>query len=76
MLIEEDDDWWGSTRQRLEAAGNEITWDVFKGEFLEQYFPKDVRGKKEIEFLELKQRNSIVAEYVAKFEELVKFCPY
>lgn len=33
-------------------------------------------GKKEIEFLELKQGNSTVAEYAAKFEELVKFCPH
>lgn len=76
MLTEEDDDWWGNTRQRLEVAGNEITWVVFKGEFLERYFPEDVCGKKEIEFLELKQWNSSVAEYAAKFEELVKLCPH
>ncbi|XP_050878491.1 uncharacterized protein LOC127082300 [Lathyrus oleraceus] len=37
---------------------------------------EDIRGKKEIEFLELKQGNSTVAEYAAKFEELVTFCPY
>lgn len=30
--------------------GNEITWDVFKGELLERYFPEEVRGKKEIVF--------------------------
>lgn len=40
--------------------GNEITWVVFKGEFMEWYFPEDVCGKKEIEFLELKQGNSTV----------------
>ncbi|XP_039682938.1 uncharacterized protein C683.02c-like [Medicago truncatula] len=40
---------------------------TFKGrrEFLERYFPKDVRGKKEIEFLELKQGAMSVTEYVA-----------
>ncbi|XP_050915805.1 uncharacterized protein LOC127130890 [Lathyrus oleraceus] len=37
---------------------------------------KDVRGKKEIEFLELKQGNGTVAEYATKFEELIKFCPH
>lgn len=60
----------------MEAASNEITWVVFKGEFLKRYFPEDVCGKKEIEFLELKQGNSIIVEYVAKFEELVIFCPH
>ncbi|XP_050914936.1 uncharacterized protein LOC127129865 [Lathyrus oleraceus] len=37
---------------------------------------EDVRGKKEIEFLELKQGNGVVVEYAAKFEELIKFCPH
>lgn len=35
-----------------------------------------MRSKKEIEFLKLKQVKMTVYEYVAKFEELVKFCPY
>lgn len=35
-----------------------------------------MRGKEEIEFLELKQENSIIVEYVVKFEELVKFYPH
>ena len=33
-------------------------------------------GKKEIEFLELKQGNSTIFEYATRFEELVKFFPY
>ena len=41
--------------------------------FLEKYFPKDVRNKNEMEFLELKQGNMTVAEYAAKFEELVRY---
>lgn len=48
---------------------------MFRKEFLEKYFPEEVRGKKEIEFLKLKQENMTVAEYAAKFEALVKFCP-
>lgn len=54
MLTEEADDWWDNTCQRLEVAGNEITWDVFKAEFMERYFLEDVCGMKEIKFLELK----------------------
>lgn len=67
MLAKETDDWWNNTHQRLEVAGDEISWAIFKGEFLKRYFPEDVYGKKEIEFLELKQGNSTIVEYVSIF---------
>ena len=73
MLAGEADDWWVNARSVLEGSGEEITWAVFRIEFLRKYFPEDVRAKKEIEFLELKQGNLSVTEYVAKFEELAKF---
>ena len=68
--------WWDNAHQRLEDAGNEITWENFKKEFLEKYFPTNVQSKKEIEFLELKQGNMIVADYMEKFEELVRLCSH
>ena len=73
MLLEEVGNLWDNVHPRLEANGTEITLVVFKNELLEKYFPEDVCGKKEIEFLELKKGNMIVAEYAAKFEALVKF---
>ncbi|XP_058764838.1 uncharacterized protein LOC131638302 [Vicia villosa] len=76
MLAVEADDWWLETRRRLEANGEEISWIGFRMEFLRKYFPEDVRGKKEIEFLELKQGNKSVVEYAAKFGELAKFYQY
>ncbi|RDX59122.1 hypothetical protein CR513_61906, partial [Mucuna pruriens] len=39
-------------------------------------FGEDVREKMEMEFLELKQGNLIVANYAAKLEELSKYYPY
>ncbi|XP_058768789.1 uncharacterized protein LOC131642570 [Vicia villosa] len=42
-------------------------------EFLRRYFPEDVRGRKEIEFLELKQGNMTVPEYASKFVELAMY---
>jgi len=54
MLAKEADDWWISLLPILEQDGAEVTWDVFKREFLDRYFSEDVRGKKEIKFLELK----------------------
>jgi len=61
---------------RIEASGDVVTWVRFKNEFLNKYFPKDLRNKKEAEFLNLKQGNISVAEYAAKSEELSRFCPY
>ena len=54
MLAEEADDWWVNVQPILENGGGVVTWAVFRREFLNRYFPEDVRGKKEIEFLELK----------------------
>src|ERR1051325_9580322 len=76
MLAVKADDWWLETRPRLEVAGEEITWVVFRREFLRKYYPEDVWGKKEIEFLELKQGYKSVTDYAAKFIELAKFYPY
>src|SRR4030043_2395549 len=74
MLSEEAESWGLNTCQRLMATGVVISWVVFKDAFLEKYFPEDVKCKKEIEFLELKQGNMSVADYAAKFEELSRFC--
>ncbi|XP_058774552.1 uncharacterized protein LOC131648839 [Vicia villosa] len=58
--------------QRFDEEGIQVTWDLFHDAFLENYFPEDCRGKKEVELLELKQRNGNVAEYAARFQELIK----
>jgi hypothetical protein len=76
MLAEEADDWWVSDQPILENGGEVVTWVVFRWEFLNRYFPEDVLGKKEIDFLELKQGDMSVTEYAAKFVELAKFYPH
>lgn len=57
----------------MEAEGTGVTWNVFKDRFLEKYFPADIRDKKEMEFLALKQGSMTVREYDAKFEELAHY---
>lgn len=76
MLAEEDDDWWVSTRPILENRGEVVTWAIFNREFLKRYFLEDVCVRKEIEFLELKQGDMLVTEYVVKYVELAKFYPH
>ena len=73
MLAEEADDWWVATRTEMEEDGIALTWAVFRRAFLRRYFPEDIIGKKEIEFLELKQGNKTVSEYASKFTELAKY---
>ncbi|MCI80402.1 cellular nucleic acid-binding protein, partial [Trifolium medium] len=53
--------------QRKGAGGVVITWEMFKREFLMTYFPADVRNRKVVEFMELKQGDMSVAEYAVKF---------
>ena len=43
---------------------------------MRKYIPEDLRTRKEVEFLNLKQGSSSVVEYAAKFEELSRFCSY
>ncbi|XP_058753432.1 uncharacterized protein LOC131626613 [Vicia villosa] len=76
MLAGEADNWWLETRQQLETIGDVITWAIFSREFMRKYYPEDVHGKKEIEFLELKQGDLLVTDYAAKFVELAKFYPH
>jgi len=76
ILTEEDEYWWAGTKRRIEDSGEVVTWVRFKSEFMRKYFPEDLRNKKEVEFLNLKQGSSSVAEYAAMFVELSRFCPY
>lgn len=76
MLAQEAEYWWTRAKRRLEAGGEVVSWEKFKSEFLKKCFSKDLRNKKEVEFLQLKQENMSVAEYAAKFEEISWFCPF
>ena len=77
MLTEEAEYWWENTYPRLERVhGTVIPWLVFREAFLEKYFLEDVRNRKEMEFLELKQAGTTMAEYAAKFEDLVRYFPH
>ncbi|KAL2330321.1 hypothetical protein Fmac_017902 [Flemingia macrophylla] len=74
LLVDDAHFWWEGARQRMVDARVPMNWDNFKRTFLEKYFPEDVRSMKEVEFLELKQGDNTVAEYAAKFDELVRYC--
>ena len=52
------------------------TWTTFEVIFLEKYFPETMRAMKTREFENLCQNEMIVAQYVSKYEELMRFAPY
>ena len=50
-----------------------MKWGEFRELFMGKFFPTSARHAKAREFLELKQGNMIMLEYVAKFTELAHF---
>ncbi|XP_075500109.1 uncharacterized protein LOC142538694 [Primulina tabacum] len=53
-----------------------LKWQEFKDLFYDKYFSQDVRSQKVKEFLEMKQGNMSIQEYILKFEEECRFSPY
>ena len=45
--------WWNGTKRLLEESQIDITWEMFKEEFYQKYFPALVWNAKELEFMKL-----------------------
>ncbi|KAL5553941.1 hypothetical protein UlMin_041342 [Ulmus minor] len=75
MLQEDAYDWWQMVKCQHENDTEAFTWEMFKNEFFNQYFPKSVRREKVREFSRLEQGNKTIAEYEASFARLAKFAP-
>ncbi|XP_057432033.1 uncharacterized protein LOC130724767 [Lotus japonicus] len=76
MLTGEAEYWWRGARVMMEADHQAITWECFRGAFLDKYFPASARAAKEAHFLRLRQGGMTVAEYAAKLESLAKHFRY
>ena len=63
--------WWDWVR--VSRDPETMTWGEFRELFIGKFFPASARHAKAWEFLELKQGNMTVLEYVAKFTELARF---
>ncbi|XP_038887130.1 uncharacterized protein LOC120077320 [Benincasa hispida] len=64
--------WWESTQRTIKGS---VSWQQFNQAFYNKYFPLTVRYQKEVEFLNLRQKNMSVAEYEQKFDRLSHFVP-
>ncbi|XP_047309940.1 uncharacterized protein LOC124913401 [Impatiens glandulifera] len=73
MLKDDARIWWQGAKVALDL--NNITWREFKEVFYGKYFTLSTRNKLEREFLEIKQGDSSIADYVKRFERGKYFAP-
>ncbi|XP_075507535.1 uncharacterized protein LOC142544365 [Primulina tabacum] len=66
--------WWDATKISVNVSA--LKWQEFKDLFYDKYFPRDIRSQKVKEFLEQKQGNISMKEYILKFEDGCQFAPY
>ena len=52
-----------------------IEWEEFKDAFLEEYFSRERREVKVEKFINLKQGNISIEEYILKFSMLSRYSP-
>ena len=71
--------WWQDKKAALVTnLGSEtaISWEVFKHEFSQHFFPRVVQEAKAREFLDLVQKGMMVIEYAMKCLQLSRFGMY
>ena len=59
--------WYGKWRNNRPLGGCAVTWEIFKKDFLDRFFPREMRETKVVEFINLHQGGMSVHEYSLKF---------
>ena len=54
-------------------GGGPITWDLFKMDFIEWFFPREMKKAKVVVFINLKQSSMSVRDYSMKFVILSRY---
>ena len=73
MLSGEAEHWWTTVEKTVLNDQKPISWKKFTKLFYEKYFSASMRKTKEMEFLQLAQKNLSVSEYEQKFNQLSRF---
>ncbi|XP_073061741.1 uncharacterized protein [Primulina eburnea] len=76
QLLDVAKSWWIMTKKALEGRGTIVTWDIFKSEFYQRFFPTSYRKDRGAEFANLKKGNNNIEDYVAQFSNLLRFAPH
>ena len=60
-------------RDNRPLQGGLATWEIFKRVFLDQFFPREMREAKVVEFINLRQGGTSVHDYYLKFNQSAKY---
>ncbi|XP_012846710.1 PREDICTED: uncharacterized protein LOC105966666 [Erythranthe guttata] len=74
LLRNEARHWWEGIKEGTNLET--LPWTEFKVQFFEKYFSKDVRAHKLKEFLELRQGDLPMIEYIRRFERGCLYAPF
>ncbi|XP_012846763.1 PREDICTED: uncharacterized protein LOC105966725, partial [Erythranthe guttata] len=74
LLRNEARHWWEGIKEGTNLET--LPWTYFKVQFFEKYFSKDVRAHKLKEFLELRQGDLPMIEYIRRFERSCLYAPF
>ena len=75
QLKEVEQVWLEKWRDQIPVRAVPVDWGVFKTTFLDRFFPIELREKKLLEFMNLRQRGMSLKEYSLKFTQLSKYAP-
>ncbi|KAH0705927.1 hypothetical protein KY285_010447 [Solanum tuberosum] len=67
--------WYEQWKYSKAIGAGPIEWEAFKLEFIDRFFPRELREAKLGEFINLKQGSMSVKEYSLKFTLLSKYAP-
>ena len=67
--------WYVQWRVYRTLRGCPVTWEILKKAFIDQFFPRNMRKAKVVEFINLRQGGLSVHEYSLKFTKLSKYTP-
>ncbi|XP_016206248.1 uncharacterized protein LOC107646583 [Arachis ipaensis] len=72
MLSGDAQKWWQELCHTLQVELTDVPWSRFKTEFYGKYFSHALRIAKELELMQLKQKNMSVADYTHEFDNLCR----
>ncbi|TMW94998.1 hypothetical protein EJD97_009503 [Solanum chilense] len=67
--------WYVQWRDNIPLWSGSVTWKIFKKEFLDRFFPREMREAKVVEFINLRQGAMSMHDYSLKFIQLSKYAP-
>lgn len=69
------DIWWENVRSSLPPEHGTPTWEFFRTQFIEKYYPASYVERMENALSKLKQGNKTIQDYETEFNDIIRFVP-